>query len=77
MNNMYCDLCGRINGHLPGCPNDKEAETTYRCSICDNGIYEGEEYIQNNFGEYAHYDCITGIRHLLEWLGTEVKEMEK
>ena len=77
MNNMYCDLCGRINGHLPGCPNDKETETTYHCSICDNGIYEGEEYIQNNFGEYAHYDCITGIRHLLEWLGTEVKEMEE
>ena len=44
--------------------------------ICGNGIYDGEEYIENDNGECRHYDCFTGMRDLLEWLGYEIKTME-
>ena len=46
------------------------------CSICGDGIYDGEEYIENDDGEYIHYGCIQGIRRLLDWLGYDVKVME-
>lgn len=46
------------------------------CFICSDGIYNGEEYIVNDDGEYIHYDCIQGIRPLLEWLGYDVKIMD-
>lgn len=46
------------------------------CSICDYGILDGEEYIKNDGDEYVHYECIHGIRQLLEWLGYEIKTME-
>ena len=46
------------------------------CSSCGEGIYAAEEYIENDNGEYKHFDCIYGIRDLLEWLGCEVKIME-
>lgn len=43
------------------------------CSSCGDGIYDGEEYIENLNGEYRHYECFHGMRELLEWLGYEVK----
>lgn len=60
----------------PGCPNYQQHKPLYYCSVCGNGIYEGEEYVANNDGEYIHFDCIQSIRQLLQWLGYEIKEME-
>lgn len=60
----------------PGCPNYHQHKPLYYCSVCGNGIYEGEEYVANNDGEYIHFDCIQSIRQLLQWLGYEIKEME-
>lgn len=70
-----CLIC-RNNPCHPRCPNYIFPKTTYYCSFCDNGIYEGEEYIENQDGEYRHYECFHGMRDLLEWLGYEIKTME-
>lgn len=71
-----CDLCLQNPCVDPRCPNYIPPKVTHHCSICGEGIYEGDEYIQNNDGEYRHYECFHGIRDLLEWLGYEVKTME-
>ena len=52
-------------------------KATHYCSICQEGIYNGEEYIENDDGEYAHWDCIDYGRDLVKWLGYEIKEMEE
>lgn len=73
-----CDICGRIGGHHSMCPNYTPPKASRYCSICDNGIYDGEEYIENLDGEYAHYDCITDLsyRSMIEWLSGEIRTME-
>lgn len=70
-----CDICMRYPCH-PRCPNYEPQKAKYYCSICDEGIYDGEEYIENNNGDYRHYECFDTIRDLVEWLGYEVKMME-
>lgn len=73
---VQCDICGRTIGHDYRCPNYIPQKATHYCSYCGEGIYDGEEYIENQDDEYRHYDCFHGIRDLLEWLGYEVKTME-
>lgn len=58
------------------CPNYIPIRTNHYCSICNEGIYEGEEYIENDDGECIHYECVHGIRSLLEWIGYKIKYME-
>lgn len=67
---MQCDICGRINGHLSRCPEyeDEEIKPNHYCSICDEGIYGGEEYIENDDSEYVHWECIDGKFSMAEWL---------
>lgn len=60
----------------PRCPNYIPPKSTYYCSHCGKGIYDGEKYIENQDGEYRHYDCFYGMRDLLEWFGGEVKTMD-
>lgn len=45
-------------------------------SAYGQGIFAGEEYIKNFNGEYKHYNCIYGIRNLVEWLGFNIKIIE-
>lgn len=47
------------------------------CSICNEGIYDGEEYIVNGDYEYAHWECVNYARDLAKFLGYEIKEMSK
>ncbi len=76
---MQCDICGRTIGHDTRCPYSTPLKASRYCSICDNGIYDGEEYIKNLDGEYAHYDCLTDLsyRAIIEWLGGEIRTMEE
>lgn len=60
----------------PRCPNYKPPKAAHYCSVCGEGIYEGEEYIENDNGDMRHYECFYGMRDLLEWLGYKVKHME-
>ena len=70
-----CDVC-RQNPCHSRCPNYIQPKTTHHCSSCGEGIYDGEEYIENMDNEYMHYDCFCGMRELIEWLGYEIKTME-
>lgn len=77
VDNMYCDVCGRTGGHLPGCPEyDYKSKASHYCSVCDQPILDGEEYIMNDDGDCRHYDCFIGMRDLLQWLGYDIKTME-
>lgn len=70
-----CKICGKLIGHDCRCPYYISPKVSHYCSFCGDGIYEGKEYIENLDGEYRHYDCFTGIRDLLEWLGFDIKMM--
>ena len=69
-----CQLCRSYpcNCH---CPNYIPPKTSHYCSICDEGIYNGEEYIENDFGEYAHSECVDYGRDLVKFLRYDIKEM--
>lgn len=71
---MACEYCHWTSGHPSSCPNAPEPKFNYYCSSCGEGIYKGEEYIENDNGEYIHYDCAT-TRELVEFLGYEVQTM--
>lgn len=71
-----CEICGKTIGHDCRCPYYTSPKASHFCSSYGEGIYDGEEYIENLDGEYRHYECFHGMRDLLEWLGYEVKTME-
>ena len=73
---MKCEICGNIGMHDPRCPNYISPKATHYCSTCGQGIYYGEEYVTNDNGEYRHFDCIRGLRDLLNWLGYKLYTME-
>ena len=74
---MPCEYCMKHGSdHHPSCPNYEPPKPNHYCDVCGEGIYEGEEYIINDDGEYRHYDCFQGMRDLLEWLGYKIKTME-
>lgn len=70
-----CTYCLK-NPCPPGCPNYRLPKTRLYCDICGEGIFNGEEFVENQDGEYRHYDCFQSMRDLLEWLGYEIKTME-
>lgn len=71
-----CQLCRSYPCNCR-CPNYILPRVTNYCSICGQGIYNGEEYIVNNINEYAHWECIDYGRDLAKWLGYEIKIMEE
>ena len=73
---MPCNYCLKDYGHNPRCPLYKENKSTHYCSICGDGILEGEEYIENDCDEYAHWECVDYGRDLARFLGYEIKTME-
>lgn len=73
---MMCNTC-LSNPCRPGCPNYEAPHAFHHCCICDDGIYDGEEYIINDAGEYRHIDCYQGMKELLSWLGHDIKTMEE
>lgn len=72
-----CKICGKTIGHDYRCPCYTPPKASHYCSSCDEGIYDGEEYIENLDGEYRHYECFHGMKDLLEWLGFNIKTMEE
>lgn len=75
LHRLACDICRWISGHNPRCPRYSFHKTLHYCSSCGEEIYDSEEYIENLGGEYRHYDCIGGMRELIQWLGFEIKTM--
>ena len=73
---MACEYCHGEGWHHPRCPLYEESNHDHYCSICNEGIYGGEEYIVNDDGEYAHWECVNYGRGLVKFLGYEIKTME-
>ena len=71
-----CDIC-RHDPCVSQCPNYVPPRANCYCDVCGQGIYEGEEYIVNDEGKYMHFECVQGIRNLLEWLGYDVRYMDE
>jgi len=71
-----CEECKRSFGHDPRCPYYAPKKSSHRCSICGQEILSGEDYIENDNGEFRHYECFYGMRELLGWLGYDIKTME-
>ena len=69
-----CEIC-RSYPCCSLCPNYMPPKASHYCSICNEGIYDGEEYIENDYGEYAHWECVDYRRDLIKFLGYEIKEM--
>lgn len=59
------------------CPNYSPIHTGIYCSECGQEILKCDEYIENDDGDYMHFDCVCGICDLLKWLGYEIKTMEE
>ena len=74
---MLCKYCHQYETHHPRCPFYEPPKAFHSCSICNEGILNGEEYIVNDDNEYAHWDCVDYGRDLVKWLGYEIKEMEE
>lgn len=73
---MSCEYCNRILGHASNCPLYYPMPFQPKCVICDDAIYDGEKYIENNDGEYAHVDCLGRAEELAAFLGVCIKEMD-
>ena len=73
---MGCEYCYGIFGHDARCPYAPMRKTKYYCSICKEGIFNGEEYIVNDDDKYAHFECVDYGRDLAKFLGYEIREME-
>ena len=72
---MACEYCHQYISHNPRCPLYKPPRTSHYCSICQEGILNGEEYIENDCGKYAHWECVDYGRDLVRFFGYEIKEM--
>lgn len=71
-----CNEC-RQNPCNSRCPYADEIKYSYICSKCGEGILNGEEYIVNEKGQYAHFECVDYARDLVNFLGYEIKEMNE
>ena len=62
----------------PRCINASLPHPRCTCDLCKEGIYDGEEYLENENGDIAHWECIEDItkREFIEWMGYEVKTMK-
>ena len=74
---MPYEYCGQYGSHNQRCPLYEPLKATHYCSICQEGIYNGEEYIENDDGEYAHFECVSYGKDMAEFLGYEIKEMNE
>lgn len=74
---MSCEYCRWTSGHPSSCPNYEPPKSNYNCSECGENILIGEEYIVNDNGNYAHFECVDYARVLAKFLGYDVKEMEE
>ena len=74
---MACEYCLWEIGHPCSCPNYEPPESNYTCAECGEKICYGDEYIENDAGDYAHWDCVVYGRDLAAFLGYEIKEMEE
>ena len=54
-----CEHCHYYSGHHPSCPNAPEPPIFDHCEICDEPIYEGDEYYHIDEKNYCEA-CVRG-----------------
>ena len=72
---MSCEYCHQYGNRHPRCPLYEPPKASRYCSICNEGIDDGEEYIENDCGECDRSECVNYGRELIKFLGYEIKEM--
>lgn len=77
MRSAGCPYCKCIGFHLVQCPEYEQGRAKKYCTYCGEGIYSGEKYLENDWGESIHKDCIMSVDDLIDWLGLGYKEMEE
>lgn len=72
-----CSEC-RQTPCYPMCPNAPLPQPCCICDLCKEGIYDGEEYFENENGDIAHWECIEEMtrREFIEWIGYKIKSMK-
>lgn len=70
-----CKVCMKDPCH-PRCPNYSSSKSKIYCSACGQKIETGEDFLENICGDTIHFECVQGIRGLLEFLGYQIKTME-
>lgn len=73
-----CEICSQDKCPAT-CPNYSTPKVSHYCSICNEGIYGGEEYVESDIGEFAHYDCLLAetYKDIFTWLGHGVRTMDE
>ena len=71
-----CRICGSTPCNSR-CPNAPDPEPIKICSECGEGIYEGEEYFDSDFGPICK-DCMAdkSLTELLEVFGEKMTVAE-
>lgn len=69
-----CNYC-LMSKCPPGCPNYEPPKASYYCDVCGESIYDGDKYIINDNGEYAHWECVDYAIDLVKFLDYEIKTM--
>ena len=71
-----CNICGQVPC-TNRCPNHIPPQPRFICDYCLEGIYPGDEYIENPYNQYIHTDCFRGFYDLVKWLGFEIRTLEE
>lgn len=66
---MKCEVCGREIGHDIRCPSYIPDKSPYSCSLCNEPINYGDEYVKNFDGDYAHWECVEVSKEVCKWFG--------
>lgn len=74
---MICEYCHQLGTHDYRCPNYIPYKAKIYCCECGEGIYTGDEYIQNDNGECIHVECVPGIRWMVNWLEYDIRTMDE
>ena len=70
---MPCEYCLRYCEHDRRCPNYTPIDTGVVCDICGEIIEYGDEYVENEMGEYAHLDCVDKGRDMANFLEKSIR----
>lgn len=73
---MSCEYCGKDTGHHSQCPLYIPPKVTHYCPVCDQGIYNGEQYVVDD-GELYHHDCFYRMKGSINRLKYEINTMEE
>ena len=60
----------------PSDPYFIKDKTGYICCECKEYIQYGDDYVENENGEYIYANCIPSNNWIIGWLGYKIKKLE-